>query len=50
MATTKLLNANLVLNQKLTDAVLEAIKAGMDQADVLAVVQRLAEMIEQGEE
>lgn len=50
MATTKLINANLTLNQKLSEAILEALKAGMDQADVLAVVQRMAEMVEQGDE
>ena len=50
MATAKLLNANLNLNNALTAAVLEALKAGMDQADVLAAVQKLAELIEQGEE
>ena len=50
MATTKLIEAHLNLNQDLANAVLQALKSGMDQADVLAAVQRLAELVEAGEE
>ena len=50
MATAKLLNANLALNNALTAAVLEALKSGMEKGDVLAAVQRLAELVEAGEE
>jgi len=49
MATSKLLAVALTLNTKLTEAVLDAIKAGMDEAEVLAAVQKIAEMIENGE-
>lgn len=50
MPTIKLLTTAMMLNNELTEAVIKAIKGGMEQSDILAAVQRLAELVESGKE
>jgi hypothetical protein len=50
MSATKALMTNFKLTEDVTAAAVEAIKSGMDKAEIVAVLQRLAEMIENSDD
>ena len=46
MSATKAMTANLTLTTKTTEAILEALKAGMTKDEVSAVLARITEMLD----
>lgn len=50
MSATKALTMNATLTQKVTDAALEAIKAGLTKDEVAAVLDRIKELLENAED
>lgn len=50
MSATKALMTDMNLNHDLTNAVLSALKGGMCKEEVLAAVQRLAELLDNSDD
>ncbi|MGZ5996116.1 MAG: hypothetical protein ACXWN0_10585 [Isosphaeraceae bacterium] len=50
MSAAKALTMNATLVQKVTDAALEALKAGMTKEEVAAVLARIQEVIESSDD
>ena len=50
MNAIKGLTMNLTLNQKVTEAAIEAIKAGFSKEEVVAILNRIVEVIENSDD
>jgi hypothetical protein len=50
MSTSNALMTNAALTQKVTEAALAAVKAGMDKSDVAAVINAIATLIENSDD
>ena len=50
MSATKAMTANLTLNTKVSEAILEALKAGMTKDEVSAVIAKMAELLDNSDD